>query len=116
MFDFLKVNKYGMGSVWMKSDFVIDHPQPKLSKLLIMGVLSEEFKAELDIRYKHECGIIATSVFTDKPVSSKYRGVFKLYERCIGKLYYIQEAGVRGKLDDILKIFVKKYSDEPRKE
>lgn len=116
MFDFLKVSKYGMDAVWMKSDFVIDHPVPKLSRLLIMGVLSSEFKEELDIRYKHECGIIATSVFTDNPVSMKYRGVFKLYERCVGKLHYIQEAGIRGHLDDILKSFVKKYGNEPRKE
>lgn len=116
MFDFLKVSKYGMDAVWMKSDFVIDHPLPKLSRLLIMGVLSSEFKDELDIRYKHECGVIATSVFTDKPVSMKYRGVFKLHERCVGKLHYIQDAGIRGNLDDILKDFVKKYGDEPRKE
>lgn len=116
MFDFLKVNKYGFDSVWMKSDFVIDHPIPKLSRLLILGVLSTEFKEELDIRYKHECGVIATSVFTDKPVSMKYRGVFKLYERGIGKLHYIQQAGIRGDLDDILKAFVKKYGKEPRKE
>lgn len=116
MFDFLKVSKYGMDAVWMKSDFVIDHPIPKLSRLLIMGVLSSEFKEELDIRYKHECGIIATSVFTDKPVSMKYRGVFKLYERYVGKLHYIQEAGIRGPLDEILKSFVKKYGNEPRKD
>ena len=116
MFDFLKVSKYGMDAVWMKSDFVIDHPLPKLSRLLIMGVLSSEFKSELDIRYKHQCGVIATSVFTDKPVSMKYRGVFKLHERCVGKLHYIQDAGIRGNLDDILKTFVEKYSDEPRKE
>lgn len=115
MFDFLKVNKYGYDSVAMKSDFVIDHPIPKLSRLLILGVLSTEFKEELNIRYKHECGIISTSVFTDKPVSMKYRGVFKLAERGIGKLYYIQQAGVRGYLDDILKAFVKKYGKEPRK-
>ena len=73
-----------------------------------MGVLSSEFKDELDIRYKHECGVIATSVFTDKPVSMKYRGVFKLHERCVGKLHYIQDAGIRGNLDDIFKRFCEK--------
>lgn len=116
MFDFLKVLKYGMDAVWMKSDFVIEHPIPKLSKLLIMGTLSTEFKEELDVRYKREIGVIATSVFTDKPVSSKYRGVFKLHERCIGKLHYVQDSGIRGRLDDILKSFYKKYGNEPRKE
>ena len=42
--------------------------------------------------------------------------MFKLHERCVGKLHYIQDAGIRGNLDDILKDFVKKYGDEPRKE
>ncbi len=37
MFDFMKVDKYGTDAVSMKSDFVIDHPLQKLSKLLIMG-------------------------------------------------------------------------------
>lgn len=110
MFDFMKVNKYGMDSVSMKSDFVIDHPMPKLSKLLIMGVLSQEYKDELDIRFKVDVKTISTSVFTDKPVSSKYRGVFNLAERAVGKLYYTQTAGVRGKLSEIVKNFVKKYS------
>lgn len=112
LFDFLKVSKYGTGAVWQKSDFVIDHPIAKISKLLIMGILSEEFKNELEIRYKRDVDCYATSVFTDKPVSMKYRGVYKLTERHPGVLYYIQEAGVRGKLDDIMKNFVKKYGGE----
>lgn len=108
MFDFIKVNKYGENAITMKSDFVIDHPMPKLSKLLIMGALSSEFKAELDIRYKNDVGIISTSVFTDKPVSMKYRGVFDLAERGTGKLYYIQQSGKLGPIDDILRTFVKR--------
>lgn len=109
LFDFMKVDKYGIDSVAMKSDFVIDSPLEKLSKLLIMGVLSTEFKAEIDIRYKLDTGIISTSVFTEKPVSMKYRGVFELSERGIGKLYYTQKAGKLGSLEEIMKDFIKKH-------
>lgn len=108
MFDFMKVNKYGMDAVSMKSDFVIDHPLAKLSKLLIMGILSLEYKEELDIRFRVDVNTICTSVFTDKPVSMKYRGVFDLHERVTGKLHYIQSAGKLGKLENIMMEFVKK--------
>ena len=108
MFDFMKVDKYGTDAVSMKSDFVIDHPLQKLSKLLIMGVLSTEYRDELCIRFKTEVGRICTSVFTDKPVSMKYRGVFDLDERGIGKLYYNQVAGKLGTLDAIMKEFLKR--------
>lgn len=109
MFDFMKVDKYGTDAVSMKSDFVIDHPLQKLSKLLIMGVLSTEYRDELCIRFKTEVGRICTSVFTDKPVSMKYRGVFDLDERGIGKLYYNQVAGKLGTLDSIMKEFLKRF-------
>lgn len=109
MFDFMKVDKYGTDAVSMKSDFVIDHPLQKLSKLLIMGVLSTEYRDELCIRFKTEVGRICTSVFTDKPVSMKYRGVFDLDERGIGKLYYNQVAGKLGSLDSIMKEFLKRF-------
>ncbi len=109
MFDFMKVDKYGTDAVSMKSDFVIDHPLQKLSKLLIMGVLSTEYRNELCIRFKTEVGRICTSVFTDKPVSMKYRGVFNLDERGIGKLYYNQVAGKLGTLDQIMKEFRKRF-------
>ncbi len=109
MFDFMKVDKYGTDAVSMKSDFVIDHPLQKLSKLLIMGVLSTEYRDELCIRFKTEVGRICTSVFTDKPVSMKYRGVFDLDDRGIGKLYYNQVAGKLGTLDAIMKEFLKLF-------
>lgn len=98
MFDFMKVNKHGMNAVSMKSDFVIDHPIARLSKLLIMGTLSSELKEELDIRFKSNVDKISTSVFTNKPVSMKYRGIYQLDERDNGKLYYSQVPAKLGTL------------------
>jgi hypothetical protein len=112
MFDFMKVDKYGTSAVSMKSDFVIDSSLPKISKLLIMGVLSNEYREELCIRFKTEVSIISTSVFTDKPVSMKYRSVFDLAERGLGKLYYTQTAGKLGSLDQIVKDFLKRFKDK----
>lgn len=108
MFDFIKVIKYGTDAVTMKSDFVIDSPIAKISKLLIMGILSTEFKTELDIRYKNDVNTISTSVFTDKPVSMKYRGVFDLDDRKIGVLHYMKQAGSLGSIEGIMNDFIKK--------
>ena len=109
MFDYVKVDKYGQDAAGMKSDFVIDHPLQKLSKLLIMGVLSTEYRDELCIRFRTDVGRIITSVFTDKPVSMKYRGVFDLDERVVGALHYSQQSGKLGTLDRIMKEFRKRY-------
>ena len=109
MFDYVKVDKYGTDAAGMKSDFVIDHPLQKLSKLLIMGVLSTEYRDELCIRFRTDVGRIITSVFTDKPVSMKYRGVFDLDERVVGALHYSQQSGKLGTLDRIMKEFRKRY-------
>lgn len=109
MFDFIKVNKHGFNAAYMKSDFVIDSKIPRISKLLIMATLSTEYKTELDIRYRNDISVISTSVFTDKPVSMKYRGVYNLDERATGKLYYSQKAGKLGALNDIVQTFVSKH-------
>ena len=109
MFDFLKVTKYGFNIAYMKSDFVIDSAIPRISKLLIMATLSEEYKKELNIRYRNDIRRIHTSVFTDKPVSMKYRGVYHLDERATGKLYYSQEAGKLGSLEEVMNTFVRKH-------
>ncbi len=114
MFDFLKVTKYGFNIAYMKSDFVIDSNIPRLSKLLIMAVLSTEYKKELDIRYRNDIGRIYTSVFTDKPVSMKYRGVFDLDERVSGKLHYSQDAGKFGSLKNVLQTYISRHLKKNR--
>jgi len=108
MCDFMKTSKFGVDKIQLKSDFVIDSPFQKLSKLLLMGTLSTEFKDELDIRFKGDVQRIGTSVFTDKPVSMKYRGVYDLDERVTGKLYYSQQAGKLDSLESIVQEFLKK--------
>ena len=108
MFDFTKQTSFGGEKVWMKSDFVIDSKQKKLSKLLIMAILMKDFKEELSVRYLSEVGIITTTVFSNKSVSMKYRGIFKLAKRDAGKLYYEQIAGKYRSAKEVLSIWLSK--------
>lgn len=103
MFDF---SKQGLMKAWMKSDFVIDSNQSKLSKLLIMGVLSTEFAKELKVKYRTDLEAIHTTVFTNKPVSMKYRGVYTLAKKDAGKLHYEAPAGKLGNLKQVMNKYV----------
>ena len=76
MLDFPK-RELENATAWLKSDFVVDSNVYRLSKLLIMGILSNEFSREINIRYKDSIKLLVTNVFTEKPVSMKYRGVFE---------------------------------------
>jgi len=109
MFDFPKNKQKTLGA-WMKSDFVVDSIHQKLSKLLIMAILSKEFKEELDIRYYSDISLINTNVFTNKNVSMKYRGVFNKSRKEIGKISYEQRAGKYQSFKEVINIYMDKYA------
>jgi len=94
-------------TAWLKSDFVVDSNVWRLSKLLLMSLLSKEYHDEVNIRFKEKIELFVTNVFTDKPVSMKYRGAFKMLERTDGKLTYIGELGRYGKLDNVIIEYLK---------
>lgn len=91
-FGFSSFSKYTsrkMGELLGLSDFVVNSHTKRLSKLLIMLELSHDVRmmiARATLEY-YDC--IKTPVYTQKPVSMKYRGVFKLKEREAGKLTYV---------------------------
>ena len=72
-------------------DFVIESSVPRLSKLLLYLIKSREIKRLLERYYVKTFGGIQTTVFTDKPCSMKYRGVFKKVASKDGKLIYRTE-------------------------
>lgn len=74
--------------LFMQSDFVVTSCMPKLSKLLIMLCRSREMQKRILRFFKHYYRGVKTTVFTDKPVSMKYRGAFDLERRDKGKLIY----------------------------
>lgn len=93
VFGFAGFKKFmsSMDHVFVSSDFVVKSREKRLSKLLIMLLLSKEVKALLTRQYLHSYRGVKTSVYTPHPVSMKYRGIYELVERKKGKLVYRQE-------------------------
>lgn len=74
--------------LFIQSDFVVNSDAPKLSKLLIMLLKSREIRHILARKTANYYDGLKTTVYTDKPVSMKYRGVFDLERRDKNKLMY----------------------------
>jgi len=76
---------------FLHADFTIYSTQKHLSKLVLYILKSNEVRDILCDWYETYYKGIKTSVYTDKPVSMKYRGAFNLLKREKGKLIYIAE-------------------------
>lgn len=90
-FGFAVFSKYSsrrMGELMGLSDFVVNSKTKRLSKLLIMLELTHDVRMVIARSVQEYFDIIYTPVYTQKPVSMKYRGVFKLEKREPGKLTY----------------------------
>lgn len=69
-------------SVYMLSDFAVGPTSYKhLSKLILMAALSVEAKLLFERMIKRRVHSIATTAFSDRPMSMKYRGLFTLLNR-----------------------------------
>ena len=101
LFGFLifDVIRYGMDQekavrgVYMLSDFVVNSRIKRLSKLLLLVTKTEEFRRMLSKKFLSTADFILTTAFTDKPVSMKYRGMYKLLKRGDGFLQYVTDCG-----------------------
>lgn len=98
----------GKDHLFMQSDFVVNSHTSKLSKLLIMLSKSREVRRQITRLLKHYYRGLRTTVYTDKPVSMKYRGVYELERRDKGKLMYKADF-IDVTLNEIYKSWVKKY-------
>ena len=68
--------------IYLMSDLAVDSSAvPRLAKLVLMCLLSEEVRQELCRKYIEDFHYIGTSAFSRHPVSMKYRGVFKKHTR-----------------------------------
>lgn len=91
LFGFTAINRQrlGFGGAYVLSDFVVRPTRYKrLSKLVVMLMLTEEFRRFLERRLREPVHFLDTTAFTDKPVSMKYRGPFELIKRGDGYLQY----------------------------
>ena len=84
----------GPNEIYMLSDFVVKSKTARLSKLLLYITRSRELHELLRKHFVMPITGIMTTAFTDKPVSMKYRGVYKLEKRGKGFLNYYAETGV----------------------
>ncbi len=100
--------------VYMMSDFAIaPTPYPRLSKLVLAAVLSKEMHAVLQQKMNSQIREIGTTAFTEKAMSSKYRGLFEIKLRKEeGAINYIASPG-RWTLDEAL-IWWKKNHGQKR--
>ncbi len=73
-FDFPKSEEW---DVYLKTDFATDNAIPRLSKLILLCIKSVPVQMHMSRTLKRFVTSIYTKVYTNKPVSMKYRGLFK---------------------------------------
>lgn len=75
-------SKFGLDEIYVNSDFAVPGTQyERLSKLMVMLLLSKDVKAILERKLMQRIHAVVTTAFTDRPVSMKYRGVLELVKR-----------------------------------
>lgn len=75
--------------IYLMSDFVVpSRRHSRLAKLMLLVTLCRETREALERAQIKRYQTILTSVFTDKPVSMKYRGLYELAKRGEGFLNY----------------------------
>lgn len=94
--------------IFMQSDFVVNSHTQRLSKLLIMLVKSCEARKMIARKMGHYYEGVKTTVYTQAPVSMKYRGVFDLARRDEGKLMYSANF-IDNSLKELYTTWLKKY-------
>jgi hypothetical protein len=115
----------GPNEVLLLTDFAVEpHDYPKLSKLVVMAAASKEFQRIVERGFARRCRRLTTAVYSNRPVSMKYRGLFDLADRDKAppespfkhKLTYKSDAG-RWTLDEALALWKQKWGHRaPEKE
>ena len=67
--------------IYLMSDLAVPSRIIRLSKLILLALLSSEVKAILNEYYIESFQYVTTTAFSKNPVSMKYRGIFKLHSR-----------------------------------
>ena len=99
----------GGGDVYLLADFVVNSERyRRLAKLLLLMTQTREVRRLLEEKFLLELPTCRTMVFTDKPVSMKYRGLYKLARRDPGKLVYETDMGILD-LSEVIPLWLKKY-------
>jgi len=99
----------GGGDVYLLADFVVNSGRyRRLAKLLLLVTQTREVRRLLEEKFLLEIPKCRTMVFTDKPVSMKYRGLYQLARRDPGKLVYETDMGILN-LNEVVPLWLKKF-------
>jgi hypothetical protein len=99
----------GGGDVYLLADFVVNSERyRRLAKLLLLMTQTREVRRLLEEKFLLELPKCRTMVFTDKPVSMKYRGLYQLARRDPGKLVYETDLGILD-LSEVIPLWLKKF-------
>jgi hypothetical protein len=99
----------GGGDVYLLADFVVNSCRyRRLAKLLLLVTQTREVQRLLEEKFLLEIPKCRTMVFTDKPVSMKYRGLYQLARRDPGKLVYETDMGILD-LSEVIPLWLKKF-------
>jgi hypothetical protein len=99
----------GGGDVYLLADFVVNSMRyRRLAKLMLLVTQTREVRRLLEEKFLLEIPKCRTMVFTDKPVSMKYRGLYQLARRDPGKLVYETELGILD-LSEVVPLWLKKF-------
>jgi len=98
------------GWLYLMSDFAVrPSPHRRLSKLILACVVSKGVQADLEQWRCSRIRTIMTTAFTNHPVSMKYRGIFKVYNRGEGFVNYVGPAG-RWTLEEGYQWWLRRHS------
>jgi len=99
--------------IYLMSDLAVSSQVPRLSKLVLLCLLSREVRQLLDARWLERFGWVITTAFATGPASMKYRGVFELHTRKKQgdgyALNYYAPLG-RNSLGEAFSLWLKKYA------
>ena len=103
-------NEYDMEQL---CDFATNNAVPRLSRLVLMCLLSKEVKRILSRFNRMDAEKVFTIAYTKKPVSMKYRGLYeKVKDRCTSNsLFYAGTLGRFADNEEIIRTYLKSVKD-----
>ena len=97
-------------------DFATNNKIDRLSKLILMCLLSKEVKKTLSRFNRMNVESVFTIAYTKKPVSMKYRGLYtKVKERCTdNSLFYASTLGKFADAKEIVETYIKSVNEKAK--
>lgn len=93
--------------IWLLSDFCTNNKIPRLAKLILLCIKSDIVKRKLSRLMVEDISSCYTKVYTNNPVSMKYRGLFHKVGRDGNHLIYETQLGSINGCEDIIRKYVK---------